>query len=147
MEYFLYFWGGAEEIIKKELNLTDSNFWFQTKEDRQQFLNKLKKYSHLGLALDLQESDNFTHKRTIAKIKLKYNEKIYEYEHNFGYEYKEDDVLWMYEEGNYSCDCNRSLFIEWYCDPDFNKNNGNNKDECMSCGEKIKLISLDIEYR
>lgn len=40
---------------------------------------------------------------------------------------------WMYTEGNYGCDCNKSNFIRYSCDGKFPK---------MSCGDKIKLLSI-----
>jgi hypothetical protein len=138
MEYFLHYWGGAEETIKKELNINDNYFWFKTKDERDRFLSKIKRYSHLGLALDVKESDNFTHKQTIAKVKLKYNNKEYEYNQDFSYEYPANLVHFMYEEGNYSCDCNRSLFIQRHCDSSFKE---------IGCGEKIQLMSLDVMYK
>lgn len=39
---------------------------------------------------------------------------------------------YLWEEGNYSCDCNKSLFIQRQCDPNFPE---------MKCGDEIKLIS------
>jgi hypothetical protein len=45
-------------------------------------------------------------------------------------------VFFMYEDGNYSCDCNRSIFIKQYCDQEF---------EEIACGEEIKLVSLEVE--
>ena len=70
-------------------------------------------------------------------IKLKYKCKIYDIKEtwikNYGWDTKEEGVRYMYEEGNYSCDCNRSLFIQRQCDKNFPE---------MDCGEKIKLISI-----
>lgn len=40
---------------------------------------------------------------------------------------------YMWEEGNYGCDCNRSTFIQQQCDPAF---------PLMECGETIALASL-----
>lgn len=40
---------------------------------------------------------------------------------------------YIYREGNYSCDCNKSLFIQRQCDPSFPD---------MTCGHKIKMTSL-----
>ena len=45
-----------------------------------------------------------------------------------------DGALYMWESGNYSCDCNKSLFIQRQCDPNFPD---------MNCGESIELVSLD----
>lgn len=41
---------------------------------------------------------------------------------------------YIYREGNYSCDCNKSLFIQQQCDPNFPE---------MTCGEKIEMVSLE----
>lgn len=43
---------------------------------------------------------------------------------------------YMWEEGNFDCDCNRSLFIGEHCDASFPE---------MECGEDIKLISLTVD--
>lgn len=40
---------------------------------------------------------------------------------------------YMYREGNYACDCNKSLFIHNYCDVSFAE---------MPCGDSIELVSL-----
>ena len=40
---------------------------------------------------------------------------------------------YMYEDGNYACDCNLSLFIKRNCDKSFKE---------MDCGEKIELVSI-----
>ena len=78
-----------------------------------------------------------TQKRTVADITLKYKGNIYKFEYDFGYDYPEDAALFQFEENNYSCDCNRSLFIQRYCDEDF---------EDMDCGEEIELKDICIKY-
>lgn len=45
----------------------------------------------------------------------------------------EGEYDYMWEEGNYACDCNRSLFIQRQCDNSFPE---------MDCGDTIKLVSL-----
>lgn len=70
-------------------------------------------------------------------VTLKYRNKRYSFWNEF---YAWDDnrpasyvAEWIYTEGNYSCDCNRSSFIGCYCDGRFPK---------MRCGRRIKLISI-----
>jgi len=47
-------------------------------------------------------------------------------------------TYFMWEEGNYSCDCNKSLFIQRNCCPDFPE---------MECGDRITLVSMeDLKY-
>lgn len=64
----------------------------------------------------------------------------WKYKDKSGY-YEEDDykkgisigsILYIWAEGDYSCDCNRSLFFGL---PE------------MKCGEKIKITKFWIEYR
>lgn len=43
-------------------------------------------------------------KKTIAHVKLKYNNVVFKLTYNFGYEYPDEAALYMWEEGNYSCD-------------------------------------------
>lgn len=40
---------------------------------------------------------------------------------------------YMYNEGNYACDCNRSQFIAEQCDASFPE---------LECGDAIKLVSI-----
>jgi hypothetical protein len=65
-------------------------------------------------------------------IKLKYKGKTYE----INYPVEEKYVAgtrFLWEEGNYACDCNRSIFIRRQCDKNFKE---------MDCGEKIELVSI-----
>jgi len=65
------------------------------------------------------------------KIVLRYQNKEYVLFDECKYR---DGLEFNWTEGNYSCDCNRSLFIKRQCDPDFPK---------MECGETIELVSLE----
>lgn len=71
------------------------------------------------------------------KILLEYKKKQYEitqtWEKNYGWDTKREGVTYMFEEGNYSCDCNKSFFIKRQCDSKFKE---------MDCGDKIKLIKI-----
>lgn len=50
----------------------------------------------------------------------------------------EESAIFMFEEGNYSCDCNRSLFIRWEY--------GEDAIPELQCGEEIKMIDYHFEY-
>ena len=65
-------------------------------------------------------------------VTLKYKDKGYIFKYDWG-KYSIEGADFMFEEGNYSCDCNKSIFIRQYCDKDFPE---------MECGQKIKLINL-----
>lgn len=51
-------------------------------------------------------------------------------------EYYEGQWRYIWEEGNYSCDCNRALFIVRQCDVAFPE---------FKCGDKIKMVSLKMK--
>lgn len=133
-EYFLKIWGGAMPYLEKNLGIKNKYYYFETKEKREEFIDKIMPYSKYGLAIDTKDGI-MTHKRTIAEITLKYENKIYKFDCDFGYEYPEESALFIFEEGNYSCDCNKSLFIKEYCDEKFKE---------FPCGEEIELVNINI---
>ncbi len=65
-----------------------------------------------------------------VRVYLRYKGVTYSYEEMFEDAHMAD---YQYREGNYACDCNRSLFIGRYCDPDFPE---------LVCGEEIELVAL-----
>jgi hypothetical protein len=132
-EYYLKIWGGAMETIQKELGVKEKDHWFHTKEERDAFINKLKPYNHLGLAYSKEEGED-VRKRTIVKLHVKYKGEEYTFEYDFGYAYSIDNAKFMFEDGNYSCDCNLSIFIkEKY--PDFPE---------LDCGNEVEYISIEV---
>ena len=137
MEYFLHFWGGASPYIEKELGIKDHYFWFDSEEKRETFIAKLMSFDKYGLALERKESKNFTHKHTIAKLILIYKGKEYFLEYDFGYEYSAESAIFMFKEGNYSCDCNKSDFIRQQCDKNFPE---------LDCGDEIEIKNIEIIY-
>lgn len=65
----------------------------------------------------------------MIKIKLKYKNKEYIIEDDYPYDhYYYDGLPYIWEEGNYSCDCNKSLFIINQCDENFPE---------LPCGDEI----------
>jgi hypothetical protein len=114
-EFLLHTWGGFyNEEYKAKHGLEPGYFWFDTKEERESYLKNLKdieeKLSAKYLATSFYEGKN-TRYRTIVKMKFIYNGKAYPYEYDFGYGYDTESAHYMWKEGNYSCDCNRSLFL------------------------------------
>lgn len=74
--------------------------------------------------------------RIVATVSLKYKDKTYIFDYDFGEDYSVEGAEFMFEDGNYSCDCNRSMFIKRYCDKNF---------EEMDCGEEIELVNLRVK--
>lgn len=76
-----------------------------------------------------------------AKIILKYHDKTYEindecnsYSDNDESDYTNEDCIYdLWTDGNYSCDCNKSLFIQRQCDKQF---------PLLKCGDEIKLVAI-----
>lgn len=60
----------------------------------------------------------------------------YAYCDDFGYGYSAGSARYMYEEGNYSCDCNRSEFL---------RNLGVPIDE-LDCGDTIEMKNFFVAY-
>ena len=143
-EYMAHIWGGAwnkdaNPSIEKDLGIKEGYHYFKTEEERDRFLKLIKqdKYLNQGLALDLKEGE-LTHKRTIFVADLKYKDKVYTIHYDFGYEYPEEVAIFMFEEGNYSCDCNMSSFIQ--------DEYGEDAIEELDCGEEIEMINYHFEY-
>ena len=114
-EYLLHTWGGFyNEEHKAKHGLEPGYFWFSTTDERQKFLDNLKevekKYDAHYLASSFEEGKHVRY-RTIARMKLVYNGKEYPYEYDFGFGYPVESAHYMLEDGNYSCDCNKSLFL------------------------------------
>jgi hypothetical protein len=135
-EYFLQFWGGAEETIENELGIMERNFWFPNERSRKDFEAQLEQFAGLGLAMRKEEGV-MTHARTIAVVTMRYRGHTYVFEQDFGFEYKSSSAVWMFKEGNYACDCNRSMFIQ-EVNPMF---------PSLGCGRKIKLLKIRTTLR
>ena len=141
-EYMAHIWGGAwnkdaNPSIEKDVGIKEGYHYFKTKEERDRFLKLIKQYSSQGLVWDLREGE-MTHKRTIFVADLKYKDMVYTIHCDFGYEYPEEEAIFMFEDGNYSCDCNRSLFIQ--------DEYGENAIDVLDCGEDIKMLNYHLEY-
>ena len=141
-EYMAHIWGGAwnenaNPSIEKDLEIKEGYHYFKTEEERDRFLKLIKQYSSQGLVWDLREGE-MTHKRTIFVADLKYKDMVYTIHCDFGYEYPEEQAIFMFEDGNYSCDCNRSLFIQ--------DEYGENAIQELDCGEEIEMLNYHLEY-
>ena len=73
--------------------------------------------------------------RNMLEVKTVKNEKS----ENFGKDYPADSAEWMFTEGNYACDCNRSLFIR--------RQYGEDAMPELKCGDEIELIDYQIDER
>lgn len=139
-EYHLKYWGQVQNDnwIEKDLGIQETDFWFSTKQDREAFKQKLEsvadKHSVI-IAFDENEGTE-VRKKTIAKITFTLKDgTVRQIEYDFGYAYPPDAAYYMFNEGSYSCDCNRSIIINETYD---------NMEE-LDCGETIRITSFVIE--
>lgn len=133
-EYHLKFWGQIENDrwVERDLGIYGNDFWFDTKQDRDDFKKKIVKVSeNHKVIVAFDENEGFdVRKKTIVKMIMVLpdgREKYFEYD--FGYAYPHDAAYYMFHDGNYSCDCNRSIFLaEKYDDV-----------EKVDCGDAIRI--------
>lgn len=137
-EYLLHTWGGFyNEEHKIKHNCSPGYFWFDSAKARQDYLSVLQKLENdlnaHYLAFTLAEGTN-TRTKTVATMDFVFAGKEYHYEYCFGYAYPEESACYMFEDGNYSCDCNRSIFINSQY-PDFPE---------MDCGDQIEMKNFQV---
>ena len=138
-EYMLHTWGGFynEEYAKKH-GKRGGYFFFDTMEQLQEYLNELKaikkEMNASHLLAEISEGQNVRYK-TIARMKMKYNGKEYNYEYDFGYAYPVDSAHYMFEDGNFACDCNRSAFLQAEYGDEIQE---------KDCGDEIEITEFQV---
>ncbi len=115
-EYYLGFWGEIENdnLIERELGINEKDFWFSSFKERAEFKEKLKSVAdkHGVVIAFKQEQGEQVRLRTLARMTMVMPDgKEYQYTEDFGYAYEPDSARYLFEEGNYSCDCNRIELI------------------------------------
>lgn len=141
-EYAIKTWGGFyNDENKAKHGLSEGSFWFDNEPERNRFLSNLKsieaEYNAKYLAYALFEGHG-TRLETIAMMTLVYQGVEYPFSYDFGFGYDPESARYMFEDGNYSCDCNRSLFLNRELDGIFPE---------LTCGNEIEMKDFKIEYR
>ena len=137
-EYMLNTWGGFyNDSYQRIHGYKPGYYWFDTAEERETYIEELQKTEKLMKAYHLvgvKEEGTHTRKRTIAKMLLVYNGTEYPYEHDFGYAYPPESARFMFFDGNYSCDCNKSTFLlrAGFDVPD------------LDCGDEIAVKDFEV---
>ena len=118
-EWMVHVWGGAwnedaNPSIEKDYGIKKGYHYFKTEEEKNKFIDIINKpeYSKQGLARDIKYG-HMSHKRTVFVGTLRYGDKEFVIHYDLGYEYSEENAIFYFTEGNFSCDCNRSLAIRW----------------------------------
>lgn len=144
-EYMVHIWGGAwnkdaNPSIEKDLGIKDGYHCFKTEEEKDAFIQLLRNpiYEDQGMMIDVKHGV-MSHKRTIFVGILKYKDREFIIHYDFGYEFPEKKAIFMFEDGNYSCDCNKSLFIQ--------REYGEDVIEELNCGDEIELVDYHFEYK
>ena len=143
-EWMIHVWGGAwnhdaNPSIEKDYGIKEGYHYFNTEEEKNKFLEIINKqeYSDQGLMRDIKNG-YMSHKRTIFVGTFKYEDKEFVLHYDLGYEYEDESAIFYFTEGNFSCDCNRSLAIRWEY--------GDDAIPELGCGEDIELVDYHIEY-
>jgi len=140
-QYHLNFWGEIEnDGLATSKFGAERDFWFDTAKDRADFVTAVKVFAntHKKMVVFQEKDGPMCRKRTVAKMVLVYRGALYPFSYDFGYGYPEDAATFMFEEGNYACDCNLSNFIrEAYPDANIAE---------LGCGEEIDIRDFVVEY-
>jgi hypothetical protein len=141
MKYHLKFWGGDVDTLLSIVNLQDTDYFFGIKSNRDNFKRNLESvmqtYNLNHVVFAEYEGDDVDKERIVVVTLKLPNGDIHTYEESFGYGYPVDGIYFMYEDGSYSCDCNKSLQL---------MNNGVKIEE-FNCGDEIELVDLRVELR
>ena len=136
-EFYLGFWGQAEKLIAESIGKKERDFWFDSAEERENFKSRLKAIADThSQRIAFKDGEGFdVRKRTVAKMVMAFpNGKKYPFEYDFGYAYEPESAKYMFFDGNYSCDCNKSNFLsDKYSEiPE------------MECGDEIVLEDFKV---
>ena len=143
-EWIVHVWGGAWNSdaypsIETDYGSKEGYHYFDTEKEKDDFLEIINKpeYHSQGLARDVKYGV-MSHKRTIFVGTFRYEYMDFTIHYDFGYEFPEETAIFQFLDNNYSCDCNRSLFIR--------EEYGKNAIPELDCGDEIMLVKYHIEY-
>ena len=144
IEYFIHCWGGAwnddaSPSIEKDHGIKAGYHYFQDKDEKEAFVAILNKpeYKTQGIVFT-EECGEMSHKQTVFVGTFAYDGKEWTIHYNFGYEFAVEDAIFMFTNGNYSCDCNICSFIK--------AEYGEDAIPELPCGFEIKLLEYHFEF-
>lgn len=142
--FHIRYWGGVQNggASAKFLGTSENDFWFDTAAEREAFRNKMQRFAKSinRMVLFTERDGAAAQTRTVAVMVFEFDGKEYPLEYDFGVGYSANSAEFMWEEGNYSCDCNRAIFLSEKYPEAFNESE-------RECGDSIDLISFKVEYR
>lgn len=147
--FLLRCWGRDVALTEKVLGAPHARepggayaYWFATAAERNnavQVIFSMPKETpdgRFGCVFDAT-SDAADDRLYFACATFKHRERTFEVEICYGFG-EHEHAEHMFRDGNYACDCNRSLFIQRQCDKDFDE---------LDCGHDIELIDFRVERR
>ena len=139
-EFLLHTSGGFynQEHIAKH-SQTEGFYFFDSRTEMDGYLFKLRqieKELSANMLVSKRYEGRHVRYKTIANMKMKYAGKVYAYKHDFGYAFPIQSAKDMFEEDDYICDCNRSLFL--------NRLYGDEV-PIMDCGHIIEIVKFKID--
>jgi len=131
-EYYLGVHGEVlnedQRWLERDLGIVDQHFWFASAAERACLRARLKACAdaHQCIICFLEYEGTDARLLTVARMVFRLPDgRAFNCRHNFGYGYPCSAAEYMFQEGNFACDCNRSLFImhtvpgaiakEWEC--------------------------------
>jgi len=149
-DYLLRFWGRDADSYAERLRMIGVSpveertggalvAWFRTDAERAAAVATVRRpESQGGCVMVVADHDGpLVHCYTVAVAALEVNGRQYEVRQDFGLGFPSDAAHYIWEEGNFSCDCNRSALIAEQCDPEI---------EELECGNTIKLVMLTVKH-
>lgn len=138
-EYHLKYWGGVdnEKWIERDLGINQHDFWFKSAAERDIFREKLQAVAdrRRECIVFFQSEGVDVRKRTIANMNLRLPDgRVFKHRYDFGFGYDPGAAEFMYFDGNYACDCNKSIFLS--CEyPEISE---------FKCGSSIKIEDFNV---
>lgn len=134
-QYYVKYWGQAEGFLKDKLNVSELDFWFDDKISLNKHIDYVDNLCEgVGVIVHMSQEGEDLEYKTVVEMNLVYKGKSYPYQYDFGYGYPCRSAEFMFFEGNYSCDCNISIFIQESVE-DFPE---------LDCGDEITIEDFKI---
>lgn len=140
-EYMIHTWGGFynKEHQSKHGHVPGYR-WFDTAKEREDYLSRLKEIEQrmnaYNLAVSMAEGTH-TRMRTIATMTFVYRGIEYPCKYDFGFAYPSEVATFIFFNGSYSCDCNRSALLS-QSGVDFPK---------LGCGHEIRIKDFEVTFK
>lgn len=113
-EYYLKCWGQAEDRVKEGLRdlYNEDGYFFIHKEHRDNFKKMIKAYAGDQIIVFAEYEGEDVRLHTVVSVDATFKGRHYTFEYDYGPGYPVEAAEYMFEDGNYSCNCNLSRFIQ-----------------------------------